>query len=57
MIKLTGVEDKYDTMLAYYGLVSLSMRNSLHSMLLQQPELQTKIWPVSDGHPTCLGTR
>ena len=52
-----GVEDKYNTMLTYYGLGSLSMRNSLHEVLLQQPELQNKIWPPDDGHPTCLGTR
>lgn len=54
---LAGVEDKYDAMLTYYGLVSLSMRNSLHEMLVQQPELQTQIWPADEGHPTCLGTR
>ena len=53
----TGMEDKYQTILAYYKLLSASMRNSLHPMLIQRPELNAHIWPPLNDHPTCLGTR
>lgn len=52
-----GVEDKYDTILKFYGLPSLSMRNSLHYYLKQHPEMLWMIWTEWDTHPTCLGTR
>ena len=49
-----------DSLLKYYGIPTLSMRNALHGLLTQTPQLLDQLWwPAPDPkiHPTCVGAR
>ena len=53
-----GAEDQIETLLKFYGLQSLSMRQALHHKITREPFLKELLWwpPPSDLlHPTCLG--
>lgn len=53
-------EELVDNLLKYYGIPTLSMRNALHVLLTQQPQLRDQLWrpPPDDRiHPTCIGAR
>ena len=53
-------EDLIDAVLKYYAIPTLSMRNALHGLLTQTPELIDQLWwPAPDPkiHPNCIGAR
>ena len=54
-----GAEGHIDTVMKYYGVPTLSMRNALHTLLDAQPALMDQLWrPLGDRlHPSCVGAK
>lgn len=53
-------EELVDVVLKYYGIPTLSMKNAIHSLVSDTPQLLDQFWwPAPDNkiHPTCIGTR
>lgn len=53
-------EDLVDILLKYYGIPTLSLKNAIHGLLIETPQLIDEIWwpePDDKVHPTCIGAR
>lgn len=53
-----GVEDRYTTLMSYYGVATLSLRNALNELVQRSEGLKARVWPNErDFHLTCVGTK
>ena len=53
-------EDLVDVLLKYYSIPTLSLKNAIHDLLLETPQLMDELWwpkPDDKIHPTCIGAR